>query len=98
MSMKLTPVDMRKIADQVEMVAKAGVMVEAFLVRETSHRVLLRWEGPDEPVVVGITQGAFSASGAPLRGDEVVIRTDGGAAAASERVARGGSSTRGGVY
>jgi hypothetical protein len=68
-SMKLTPDDLLGIAGKVREIAGLGVMVETF--RFGSHRVMLRWEGPDgnpAPVVIGITEGDWAAKvGTALR-------------------------------
>jgi len=58
MSMKLTPDDLIGIAGKVREIAGLGIAVESFKIG--THRVMLGWEGPDEPYVVGITVGDWS--------------------------------------
>lgn len=60
MSMSLMPSDLRQIAAQIEKIIELEVSVESF--RVGAHKVMLRWEGPDEPVVVGITEGEWATA------------------------------------
>ena len=60
MSMSLMPSDLRQIAAQIEKIIELEVSVESF--RVGAHKVMLRWEGPDGPVVVGITEGEWATA------------------------------------
>lgn len=77
MTMALTPDDLLNIASKVREIAGLKIRVETFVVDQ--HRVMLRWEGPDEPVVVGITEGEWSgkSSGNPSIGDTLREKTAG---------------------
>jgi len=75
MSMKLTPDDLIGIAGKVREIAGLGIAVESFKIG--THRVMLGWEGPGEPYVVGITAGDWSQKlGGALREYEKAVDPD----------------------
>lgn len=64
--MKLTPDELLAISGKVREIAGLGIAVETF--KLGTHRVMLNWEGPDEPYVVGITEGDWAVKlGGKLR-------------------------------
>lgn len=66
MSFRLTPDELADVVEKIKLIAKSGIEVETFSMGR--HKFMLSWDGPEYPVLVGITSTDWKGTGTGTMG------------------------------